>query len=249
MISSRLPRFRLKALVPVRRERRYRKPQICLSFLENCSGLSLSDKTAGEVGLPLEVILFRIIPAVEGHTQRLCNTFGINTGRVGLVIQRIGRRIPELGVIAELALLLLGQAGNGHLDLDLGGLPHAGLGCPGASARNVGAASSATADACPSANSPPTASATLAMYFPSKKSCSSMGGWRFRRSGPSTRSRASSSVVLPVLLSPIKTPCFGSKIFASRIPRKFAILKSADLHFIYCVIFGDQVTGSSCEVL
>jgi hypothetical protein len=95
-------------------------------------------EAAGEAGLPLEVILFRVVPAEEGHTQRLGHRGGINTGRVRLVVQRVGRRIPELDVIAELPLLLLGQARNGHLDLDLGGVFHAGPGFPGVSARNGG---------------------------------------------------------------------------------------------------------------
>nr|VFK53545.1 MAG: hypothetical protein BECKTUN1418F_GA0071002_102321 [Candidatus Kentron sp. TUN] len=48
-----------------------------------------------------------------------------------------------------------------------------------------------------------------------------MGGWRLSRFGPSTRLIASSSVVFPMLLSPIRTACVGSKISACSILRKF----------------------------
>src|SRR5208282_6498570 len=50
-----------------------------------------------------------------------------------------------------------------------------------------------------------------------------MGGCRFRRSGPRTRSSASRTVVLPVLLSPISIPCFGNSNVACFTPLKFSI--------------------------
>ncbi len=50
--------------------------------------------------------------------------------------------------------------------------------------------------------------------MPLKKSCSSIAGRRFNRSGPRARSNASKIVVLPVLLSPMRTPCVGKNNFA-----------------------------------
>ncbi len=55
---------------------------------------------------------------MEADPQRLGDRSGINACRVGLVIESIRRRIPELGIVAEPAFLLLGHGGDGHFNLN-----------------------------------------------------------------------------------------------------------------------------------
>src|SRR5437016_9659736 len=55
---------------------------------------------------------------MEGNAERLGDVSGIYAIRIGLVIEAVRRRFPELDVVAELRLLLVSEISDGRLDLD-----------------------------------------------------------------------------------------------------------------------------------
>ena len=89
-----------------------------LVFLGKRDRVLALDQTSGEVGLTLEIVFLHVVPPEEGNPQSLGNRCGIDARWVSLFVEGVARAVPELDIIPELSLLLLGELRDGHLDRD-----------------------------------------------------------------------------------------------------------------------------------